>query len=116
MPRLGELAMAENDLALARGHFGQAYRAGEQAMRRAGSPGPLPHRLPANQEFHSAAKGLVACLLTAGKVEMAQDVVAQLMRLDPTDPLGVRNCSIPRWPATPRTAPCLRPKGAMPPA
>lgn len=93
--RLGELAMAADDLALARGHFGQAYRAGEQAMRRAGSPGPLPYRLPANQEFHSAAKGLVACLINAGKTEMARDVVAQLMRLDPADPLGVRGLLIP---------------------
>lgn len=88
--RLGELAWAENDLALARGHFGQAYRAGEQAMRRAGSGGPLPFRLTANQDFHSAGKGLVACLVAVGKQEMAGQVVEQLLRLDPGDPLNVR--------------------------
>jgi hypothetical protein len=105
--RLGELAMAENDLALARGHFGQAYRAGEQAMRRAGSAGPLPFRLPANQEFHSAGKGLIACLLAVGKREMAEQVVDQLSRLDPSDPLGVRELLDPRAPGD--SATCVMP-------
>ena len=37
---LGEIALAENDLPLARGHFGYAYRLGEQALDRAGCRGP----------------------------------------------------------------------------
>ncbi len=106
--RLGELAMADNDLPLARGHFGQAYRAGEQAMRRAGSGGPLPFRLPANQEFHSAGKGLVACLLAVDRREMAEQVVEQLLRLDPSDPLFVRGL-------LDRSAPGDAPQCALPP-
>lgn len=87
---LGEIALAENDLPLARGHFGYAFRLGEQALKRAGVQGPLPYRLPANQGFHEAAKGLVWCLKQLGKREMAEETVELVVRCDPSDPLHVR--------------------------
>jgi tetratricopeptide (TPR) repeat protein len=88
--RLGELALAEGDLALARGHFGQAFRVGEQALRRAKAEGPLPYRLEANRPFHAAGKGLVTALLALGKSELARQVADHVVRLDPSDPLEVR--------------------------
>ena len=87
---LGELALAEGDLPLARGHFGYAYKLGVDAYRQAGAKEPLPHRLPANQAFHESGKALTYCLGQLGKREMAAEVVEQLLTCDPTDPLGVR--------------------------
>lgn len=87
---LGELALSEEDLPLARGHFGYAYSIGAKALERAGTGGPLPYRLPANQAFHEAGKGLVYCLLHLGKRAMAEQVVEALLRCDPGDPLAVR--------------------------
>ncbi len=87
---LGELALADNDLRLARGHFGYAYEIGSKALDRAGAKGGLPYRLPANQAFFEAGKGLAFCLRELGKLALAADVVARLIACDPTDPLGVR--------------------------
>jgi hypothetical protein len=87
---LGELALAEHDLPLARGHFGYAYRLVTQAMQQAKAKGPLPYSAAANQGFFEAAKGLVWCLKELGKVAMARDVVAQLLAFDPADPLAVK--------------------------
>lgn len=88
---LGEIAMGENDLSLARGHFGYGYRLGTQALKRAGSRGPAPYRLPANQGFLQCAKGLAWCLKELDKREMAAEVVAVALQCDPSDPLGVRS-------------------------
>ena len=55
---LGELAYAEHDLQLARGHFGYAFRIAQQAIVRAGNPRPIPYRLPGNRAFHEAGKAL----------------------------------------------------------
>ncbi len=88
---LGELALADQDLRLARGHFGYAFEIGSKALDRAGAKGSLPYRLPANQAFFEAGKGLAYCLRELGKVDLAADVVARLLACDPSDPLGVRN-------------------------
>jgi hypothetical protein len=88
---LGEIALAENDLPLARGHFGYAYRLGTGALDRAGAAGPLPYRLPANQAFFAAGAGLVHCLRQLTKHEMAAEVIERLLALDPSDPLGLRS-------------------------
>ena len=53
---LGELAYAEHDLPLARGHFGYAFRIGQQAIARAGNRRPIPYKLPRNQAFHQSGK------------------------------------------------------------
>jgi hypothetical protein len=88
---LGELALSvEKDLPLARGHFGAAYQLGITSLRRAGSPAPLPYRLPANQDFFAAGKQLARCLHEMGKTHMALEVLEHLLKCDPTDPLGLR--------------------------
>jgi hypothetical protein len=87
---LAELALSENDLPLARAHFGYAFTVGEKAMKQAGATGPLPYRIPANQGFHEAGKGLVHCLKKLGKHEMARHAAEFLVKCDPSDPLAVR--------------------------
>jgi hypothetical protein len=88
---LGELALGAEDFPLARGHFGYAYRIGQVALKQAGSPAPLPYARSANQAFFEAGKGLAFCLKQLNKRDMAADVVALLLRCDPSDPLGVKN-------------------------
>ena len=87
---LGEIALSENDLPLARGHFGYAYRLGAKALAEAHCQGPLPYRLPANRSFLESAKALASCLHQLGKGEMAGEVVAFVLQCDPSDPLGVK--------------------------
>ena len=87
---LGEIALAEDDLPLARGHFGYAVRIGQLAIGRSGGPRPVPYRLPANQAFHESGKGLVWCLLKLGKRDLAVEIVEQFTACDPADPLGLR--------------------------
>lgn len=86
---LGELAMAEEDFALARGHFGHAYRVGVRAIQSAGNPQPIPYTCASNCDFFECGKGLVHSLMQLGKKKMAAEVAAQLVRCDPSDPLGV---------------------------
>jgi tetratricopeptide (TPR) repeat protein len=85
---LGELALAEDDLHLARGHFGIAYQLGLKAI--GDLKGTLPARLPANQSFHESGKGLIWCLGQLGKLDLAAEAADRLVQLDPSDPLGIR--------------------------
>jgi hypothetical protein len=88
---LGELALeTANDLPLARGHFGAGYQLGLQALRRAKMPKPLLYSQPANRSFFAAGRGLAACLAQLDKRDMAGEVVATLVELDPLDPLKLR--------------------------
>jgi hypothetical protein len=87
---LGEIALTENDLPLARGHFGYAYRLGEQALAKASNPSPVPYRREANRSFLESAKGLAFCLKQLGKEQMAREVVELTLRCDSSDPLGLR--------------------------
>jgi hypothetical protein len=95
---LGELALADGDLKLARGHFGVAFQLGIKAaegISRSEGPlgpratGPMPYSRPANRDFYESGKALVECLKQLGKTEMARDVIDRLLRLDPSDPLGL---------------------------
>lgn len=94
---LGELALEADDLKLARGHFGIAVQLGLKAMR--GIAGTLPYYppndtaspLPGNEAFHESAKGLVWCLVELGKLDLAREVVDQLLPLDPSDPLATKS-------------------------
>jgi tetratricopeptide (TPR) repeat protein len=86
---LGEIALAEGDLALARGHFGCAYQQALEAIPKSGLPGPLPYACHANRAFFQAGKGLAWCLHRLGESRLAAEVVDQLLALDPGDPLGV---------------------------
>lgn len=85
---LGEIALAENRLRLARAHFGRAFELGYSALPEP-LDGPVPYKLPANQPFLQAAKGLAWCLHTLHKRAEALAVVEVLLACDPTDPLGV---------------------------
>ena len=88
---LGELVLlVDNDTVLARGHFGYAYQLGLTTLRRAKHPTPLPYRLPANQAFFEAGKGLALCLKELDKTKMAIETLEQLLHCDPTDPLGLQ--------------------------
>lgn len=87
---LGELAIEkDNDVPLARGHFGFAYQLGLQSLRRAKMPGPLPIDYPANRPFHEAGRGLAWCLEKLGRGALADEIAKTLVELDPTDPLQV---------------------------
>ena len=89
---LGELALAAEDLPLARGHFGTAWRVGQRGDLQAKRAirWPVPYTLPANQAFHESGKGLVWCLLKLGKRDLADEVVEFQVSCDPVDPLGLR--------------------------
>jgi hypothetical protein len=87
---LGELALHEDNVPLARGHFGYAYQLGMKAIRGADSPAPFPFEHTTNQEFFAAGKGLVHCLMKLDKREVAAEVVEFLVRCDPRDPLKLR--------------------------
>lgn len=86
---LGEIALAEGDLRLARGHFGCAYELGLKAFPKTGPPGLLPYARRTNRAFFEAGKGLATCLYQLGESELAGEVVDQLLALDPSDPLKV---------------------------
>jgi hypothetical protein len=87
---LGEIAAAEKDDALARGHFGYAYQIGQRALGRSGLRGILPAEVAANQSLFAAGKGLVHSLVQLDKRKLAEEVVAFLLECDPRDPLRVR--------------------------
>ncbi len=88
---LGEVALAEGDMPLARGHFGYAYEISIAALKQHRCPGPLPYSRPANQSFFEAGKGLAFCLGELGHARRANEVLEQLVRLDPAEPLGLRD-------------------------
>jgi hypothetical protein len=88
---LGKLAVeAQGDASLGRAHFGFGYQLGERALRRAGNPTPVPAMHPANRPWYDAGRGLAWCLNELDKRDMALEVVDNLLRCDPSDPLGVR--------------------------
>jgi hypothetical protein len=87
---LGELALSDGDLKLARGHFGYAYEIALSACPLGGLDSPLPYRFAPNRAFLEVAKGLAWCLHELGKQKLARRVLEQLLRCDPTDPLNVR--------------------------
>jgi tetratricopeptide (TPR) repeat protein len=87
---LGDLALADGELKLARGHFGYAFQIGRSALPLEASSARLPYRLPANQPLLESAKALAWCLHELGKTDQALDVLRELLRWDPDDPLGVQ--------------------------
>ena len=88
---LGEIALVDGDLSLARGHFGNAYQLATQAIDRGGaSPRRFPYRLEPNRSFLESAKRLTHCLKQLGREELAREIVERALRCDPSDPLGLR--------------------------
>jgi hypothetical protein len=88
---LGEAAMADGDMDLARSHFGCAYELGLNAIPKGGLGGQLPYSRPANRDFFEAGKGLAWCLGQLGETKLAHEVVRQLLALDRTDPVGLKD-------------------------
>jgi tetratricopeptide (TPR) repeat protein len=87
---LGELALLNDDLKLARGHFGYAYEIGVAAIDQARAAGPFPYERASNQAFLECGKGLASCLTDLGKTSLARQVLERLVQFDPTDPLGAK--------------------------
>lgn len=86
---LGEVAIGDDDLILARNHFGFAYEMGLEALGPKFA-GTLPYTRKANQPFFEAGKGLAWSLKQLGEPKLAKEVVDQLLALDPADPLGLK--------------------------
>jgi hypothetical protein len=96
---LGEIALADGDLPLARGHFGYAFQLGCAATGPA-LDGTLPCHLPENATLHESAKGLAWCLHEMGREKLALEVVQQALAWDPQDPLGL-GCWLKQWQSQP---------------
>lgn len=87
---LGDIARDAGDFPLARGHYGAGYQLGLQTLRRAKMPKPVLFSQPANRPFFEAGRGITWSLEKQGKPQMAEEVVATLIELDPADPLQLR--------------------------
>jgi len=84
---LGEIALAEGDIRLARAHFGRAFELGLNAIPQRPWRGRLPADRPANRPFFQAGKGLIVTLQSLGQKKLAQEVLDRLLDLDSRDPL-----------------------------
>jgi hypothetical protein len=82
--RLGELALEEADLALARGHFGFAFEIGIESLPK-GFRGVLPSTADYNAPFFLSGRGLARCLIARGQKAEGRNVLEQLARFDPRD-------------------------------
>src|SRR5258708_2988619 len=81
---LGELALEEEDISLARGHFGFAYEIGLDSLPK-GFRGTLPAKKDYNQPFFLAGRGLARCLIARGQKAEGREVLKQLSRFDPRE-------------------------------
>lgn len=81
---LGDLAIAEDKLNVARGHFGFVYELTMQALG-TNFHGRLPATRGYNQHFFQAGKSLARCLATLGNLDEAADLLRQLLKLDPRE-------------------------------
>lgn len=79
---LGELALREEDISLARGHFGFAYEVGLDSLP-PGFRGVLPTQRDYNGEFFLAGRGLARCLIARGQRAEGRGVLQNLQKLDP---------------------------------
>lgn len=81
---LGELALEDNDLKLAKGHFGFGYETGLNLLP-PGFRGTLPASLGDNRHFFATGRGLSRCLIALGSRNDGRDVLQRLAKLDPND-------------------------------
>lgn len=82
---MAEQALEEEDIALAKGHFGFAYENGLDALPR-GFKGLLPVKEGYNVHFFHAGRGLARCLIAKGELKKGREVLEQLRRFDPEEP------------------------------
>lgn len=86
---LGEIAFAEKDFPLARGHFGYVVQITLATFPSEGLRGTLPASLAGNRTFFEAGKALAYCLRELNQNAPALQIIDQLRRLDPSDPLDL---------------------------
>jgi hypothetical protein len=81
---LGELALEEDDIPLAQGHFGFAYEIGMDSL-----PPGFSGRLPAGKEYNGAfflaGRGVARCLIARGQVDKGREVLERLAKFDPQE-------------------------------
>ena len=82
--QLAELALEDEDISLAKGHFGFAYEAGLEALP-LNFRGQLPCEVGYNAPFYAAGRGLARCLISRNEPAKAREVLNQLLRFDPTE-------------------------------
>ncbi len=88
---LGDLAMREQDVKLARGHYGYAYEIGHRALRSERFPTPLPGEHEANELWFAAAKQLAWCLKLMERKELLADVIKFVRHCDPANTLQLES-------------------------
>lgn len=81
---LGQLALEDEAMGLARGHFGFAYECGLDALPE-GFRGKLPADAPGNAVFFAAGRGLARCLVALKQRPAAREVLNQLLAFDADD-------------------------------
>ena len=82
---LGEMALEQSDVKLARGHYGFSYENGLKSIP-LGFSGRLPVDQGYNAPFFDAGHGLARCLVALGRIEEAEKVLRKLAQLDPSEP------------------------------
>jgi tetratricopeptide (TPR) repeat protein len=86
---LGEIAYAEQDFPLARGHFGYVHQISVATFPTEGLKGTLPASLQGNRTFFEASKALAYCLRELNMNAKALEILDQLRRLDPSDTMEI---------------------------
>ena len=82
--QLAELALEDEDISLAKGHFGFAYESGLEALP-LNFRGLLPCEEGYNPHFFAAGCGLARCLIARHEADKAKEVLVQLLKFDPTE-------------------------------
>ncbi len=86
---LGDIALAEKDIKLARGHYGYAYEIGHKALKREKFPKPFLQSEPANEIFFESGKQLAWCLKLLEKNDlMRRDRVPAELRSERSAPIA----------------------------
>ena len=82
--QLAELALEDEDISLAKGHFGFAYENGLDVLP-LNFRGQLPCKEGYNPHFYAAGRGLARCLISRKEPQQAREVLEQLLKFDSTE-------------------------------
>lgn len=82
--QLAELALEDEDIALAKGHFAFAYENGLDILP-LNFRGQLPCQEGYNPHFYAAGRGLARCLISRKEPQQAREVLQQLLKFDPSE-------------------------------
>lgn len=82
--QLAELALEDEDIPLAKGHFAFAYENGLDILP-LNFRGQLPCNEGYNSHFYAAGRGLARCLISRKEPQPAREVLEQLLKFDPTE-------------------------------